>query len=116
MSKRDLEAWEQKYKGRTAEEVAKRVIVRYRPSEEELMRLAGRRQAGDRGGGAAEEGEDCKGEEGDDLINDVEGREDTGFAKFGFFPLHCTSIDSVSFFIASTFVLVFAFLFFYFLS
>ena len=83
----DLEAWEQKYKGRTAEEVAKRVIVRYRPSEEELMRLVGRRQAGDRGGGAAEEGEDGSGgkggEEGDDRMGEDEARAGDGRADFG---------------------------------
>ena len=47
MQKRDLAAWEKEYRGRTAEEGARRVIVRYRPSEEEL---SGCREAGQRRG------------------------------------------------------------------
>jgi hypothetical protein len=59
--KRDLADWEKDYGGRTAEEIARRVIARFRPSEEELR---GCRNAGQRRGGGGGQGGDGGGDKG----------------------------------------------------
>jgi hypothetical protein len=41
VQKKDLAEWEKQYHGRTAEEIVRRVIARFRPSEEELSRKSG---------------------------------------------------------------------------
>jgi hypothetical protein len=53
VQKRDLAAWQKEYRGKTAEEVARRVIAQCRPSEEEISREAG----GRRGGGGGQSGD-----------------------------------------------------------
>ena len=72
MQRRDLAAWEKEYRGRTAEEVARRVIARYRPSEEEL---SGCREAGQRRGGGGGQGGDC----GEDKNGDASEVQDSDF-------------------------------------
>lgn len=64
VQKKDLAEWEKQYHGRTAEEIARRVIARFRPSEEELFWKPGRlkkrsgvmKEGGDRVNQKAEEG------------------------------------------------------------
>jgi hypothetical protein len=64
--KKDLAAWDKTYGGKTAEEVARRVIARFRPSEEELSREAGGRRGG--GGGQSGDGDGDKGGDASDRV------------------------------------------------
>ena len=58
VQKRDLAAWEKEHGGRTAEEVARRVVVKFRPSEEEFRVV---RNVGQRPGGGGGQGGDGSG-------------------------------------------------------